>query len=48
MNDAARKIQRVYLTLTLGNTLAASFTGPLFVAALEIPGTGGRNRSPTH
>lgn len=25
MNDAARKIQRVYLTLTLGNTLAASF-----------------------
>ena len=25
MNDASRKIQRVYLTLTLGNTLAASF-----------------------
>ena len=25
MNAAARKIQRVYLTLTLGNTLAASF-----------------------
>ncbi|KUM33232.1 MFS transporter [Arthrobacter sp. EPSL27] len=25
MNPAARKIQRVYLTLTLGNTLAASF-----------------------
>lgn len=25
MNNAARKIQRVYLTLTLGNTLAASF-----------------------
>ncbi len=25
MNSAARKIQRVYLTLTLGNTLAASF-----------------------
>ncbi|MCP1413972.1 MFS family permease [Paenarthrobacter sp. A20] len=25
MNDAARKIQRVYLTLTLGNTIAASF-----------------------
>ncbi|AOY71490.1 MFS transporter [Arthrobacter sp. TES] len=25
MNDAARAIQRVYLTLTLGNTIAASF-----------------------
>lgn len=25
MNPAARKIQRIYLTLTLGNTLAASF-----------------------
>ncbi|KUM42373.1 MFS transporter [Arthrobacter sp. EpRS71] len=25
LNDAARKIQRVYLTLTLGNTVAASF-----------------------
>ena len=25
MNDLARRIQRVYLTLTLGNTLAASF-----------------------
>jgi MFS family permease len=25
MNDPARRIQRVYLTLTLGNTLAASF-----------------------
>ncbi len=25
MNAAARKIQRIYLTLTLGNTLAASF-----------------------
>lgn len=25
MNSAARKIQRVYLTLTLGNTIAASF-----------------------
>src|SRR3954464_9291737 len=25
MNDLARKIQRVYLTLQLGNTLAASF-----------------------
>lgn len=25
LNDAAKKIQRVYLTLTLGNTLAASF-----------------------
>jgi MFS family permease len=25
MNTAARKIQRIYLTLTLGNTLAASF-----------------------
>nr|WP_306422557.1 MFS transporter [Paenarthrobacter aurescens] len=25
MNDAARRIQRVYLTLTLGNTVAASF-----------------------
>src|SRR6188474_3047618 len=25
MNDLARKIQRVYLTLMLGNTLAASF-----------------------
>src|SRR6476661_9165599 len=25
MNAAARKIQNVYLTLTLGNTLAASF-----------------------
>ena len=25
MNDTARGIQRVYLTLTLGNTLAASF-----------------------
>jgi hypothetical protein len=25
MNDLARRIQRVYLTLQLGNTLAASF-----------------------
>jgi hypothetical protein len=25
VNPAARKIQRIYLTLTLGNTLAASF-----------------------
>jgi hypothetical protein len=25
MNAAARKTQRIYLTLTLGNTLAASF-----------------------
>ena len=25
MNAAARRIQRIYLTLTLGNTLAASF-----------------------
>src|SRR6187551_287405 len=25
MNDAARRIQRTYLTLLLGNTLAASF-----------------------
>src|SRR5262249_3321413 len=25
MNDLARRVQRVYLTLTLGNTLAASF-----------------------
>src|SRR3712207_3313924 len=25
MNPAARKIQRIYLTLTLGNTLATSF-----------------------
>src|SRR4029453_15240879 len=38
MNDMARRIQRVYLTLQLGNTLAASFIWGINTLFLLDPG----------
>jgi MFS family permease len=39
MNDTARGIQRVYLTLTLGNTLAASFIWGSTRSSCSTPGS---------